>query len=190
MKLTEDTLVQQTTAEYLEKALKWDSVYAYDTEDFGPNSLLGRSSDREVVLRRDLHAALVKLNPGMSEIAYEDAIRQVTEINASQDITAANKEKYSLLSDGVQVTYRNDRNELAKQRLRVFDVANPVENRFFVFVSCGFVVIFIVVVQTSSGSSTLSRSCLWSARRSTRVWSVRTAKTSLTIVIRFRTLPP
>ena len=45
---TEDTLVQQTTAEYLEERLGWESVYAHNTEDFGPNSLLGRASDREV----------------------------------------------------------------------------------------------------------------------------------------------
>ena len=36
---TEDTLVQQTTAEYLEQKLGWKSVYAYNNEDFGPNSL-------------------------------------------------------------------------------------------------------------------------------------------------------
>jgi type I restriction enzyme R subunit len=47
---TEDTLVQQTTADYLEQQLGWGSVYAYNNEDFGPDSLLGRASDREVVL--------------------------------------------------------------------------------------------------------------------------------------------
>ncbi|MDD2255203.1 hypothetical protein, partial [Methanoculleus sp.] len=56
---TEDTLVQQTTAEYLEQHLGWDSVYAYNNEDFGPESLLGRSSDREVVLTRYLREKLV-----------------------------------------------------------------------------------------------------------------------------------
>jgi hypothetical protein len=30
---TEDTLVQQTTADYLEKQLGWQSVYAYNQED-------------------------------------------------------------------------------------------------------------------------------------------------------------
>ena len=40
MKYTEDTLVQQITADYLEKQLGWKSVYAYNNEDFGPNSLL------------------------------------------------------------------------------------------------------------------------------------------------------
>ncbi len=33
---TEDTLVQQTTADYLENALGWESVCAYNNEDFGP----------------------------------------------------------------------------------------------------------------------------------------------------------
>ena len=55
---TEDTLVQQTTAEYLEQQLGWESVYAYNNEDFGPDSLLGRTSDREVVLTRYLLTAL------------------------------------------------------------------------------------------------------------------------------------
>jgi type I restriction enzyme R subunit len=49
---TEDNLVQQTTAEYLEQELGWQSVYAYNNEDFGPNSLLKRSSDRDLLLPR------------------------------------------------------------------------------------------------------------------------------------------
>lgn len=49
---TEDELVQRTTAEYLEERLGWRSVLAYNQEDFGPDSLLGRRSDRDVVLVR------------------------------------------------------------------------------------------------------------------------------------------
>jgi len=30
-------LVQQTTAEYLQKELDWESVYAYNQETFGPS---------------------------------------------------------------------------------------------------------------------------------------------------------
>jgi type I restriction enzyme R subunit len=44
---SEDNLVQQTTAEYLERQLGWESVYAYYTETFGPRGTLGRESDRE-----------------------------------------------------------------------------------------------------------------------------------------------
>lgn len=47
MNYTEDSLVQQTTADYLEQQLGWESV----NEDFAPDSLLGRTSDREVVLK-------------------------------------------------------------------------------------------------------------------------------------------
>ena len=44
---TEDTLVQQTATEYMEQQLGWESVYAYNDEDFGPDSMLGRASNRE-----------------------------------------------------------------------------------------------------------------------------------------------
>ena len=37
--LNEDTLVQQTTAKYFQHQLGWESVYAYNKEDFGPGSL-------------------------------------------------------------------------------------------------------------------------------------------------------
>jgi len=36
---TEDTPVQQTTAEYLQQQLGWESVYTYNNEDFGLDRL-------------------------------------------------------------------------------------------------------------------------------------------------------
>jgi hypothetical protein len=56
---TEDTLVQQTTAEYLEKQLGWRSVYAYNNEDFAPDSLPGRHSGL-FVERRDRASRLLR----------------------------------------------------------------------------------------------------------------------------------
>jgi type I restriction enzyme, R subunit len=127
---TEDTLVQQTSAEYLEKQLGWESVYAYNTEDFGPDSLLGRNSDQEVVLKRTLRAKLVQLNPGLPDAVYDDAVRQITATIASQTIVATNREKYGLMRDGVQVTFRNDKGERVRDRLRIFDFAEPDNNDF------------------------------------------------------------
>ena len=60
---SEDRLVQKTIADYLHDQLHWDSVYAWNDETFGPNGMLGRGSEREVVLARDLREALVRLNP-------------------------------------------------------------------------------------------------------------------------------
>ena len=59
---TEATLVQQTTADYLQ-SLGWQSAYAFNDEDFGPDSLLGRASDREVVLTRILRPEADGLQP-------------------------------------------------------------------------------------------------------------------------------
>ena len=127
---TEDTLVQQTTAEYLEQQLGWESVYAYNNEDFGPNSLLGRSSDREVVLTRTLREKLVELNPDLPDEAYDDAVRQITATVTSQTIATTNREKHNLVRDGVQVTFKSDKGERMRERLRVFDYADPANNHF------------------------------------------------------------
>ena len=127
---TEDTLVQQTTADYLEQSLGWESIYAHNAEDFGPNSLLGRASDREVVLTRYLHAALRSLNPGLPDAAYDDAVRQILATAASQTLVAANREQYDLLRDGVPVTFQDDKGERVRQRLRVCDFEKPGNNHF------------------------------------------------------------
>ncbi len=47
--LNEDTLVQQTTAEYLEKELGWESVFAHNNEVFGANPHPRPFSQREKV---------------------------------------------------------------------------------------------------------------------------------------------
>ena len=126
---TEDTLVQQTTADYLEQ-LGWESVYAHNHEDFGPQSLLGRASELDVVLICPLRESLAALNPGLPKEAYDDAVRQVTATTASRTIVAANREKYDLLRDGVQVTYRDDRGRRTQRRLRVLDFDDPDKNHF------------------------------------------------------------
>ena len=127
---SEETLVQQTTAEYLEQELGWESIYAYNTEDFGPESLLGRTSDREVVLTRSLKNKLETLNPRLPPEAYDDAVRQITATTATQSFIATNREKYDLIRDGVQVTFRNQKDERVRRRLRVFDFTAPENNEF------------------------------------------------------------
>lgn len=127
---SEDTLVQRTTADYLRDELGWESVYAYDKEDFGPNSLLGRSSQKEVVLTRYLRQKLVEFNPGLPDVAYDDALRQITSSSVSQSLLAINREKYDLLRDGVKVSFTDTKGKLKTQRLRVFDFDQPENNHF------------------------------------------------------------
>ncbi|MCX6359241.1 MAG: type I restriction endonuclease subunit R [Armatimonadetes bacterium] len=132
MKYTEDTLVQTTTADYFEQALGWDSLVAYNSESYGPGSLLGRENDREVVLTRDLLVALETLNPGLPAAAYDDAVRQVVGSSVSQTLLDTNREKYAMIRDGVRVTYRNAKGEVEKPTLKLIEFDNPDNNRFLV----------------------------------------------------------
>ena len=128
-KLTEDTMVQQTTADYLRDVLGWESVMAYNEESFGPAGLLGRDSEKEVVLKRRLRAVLEKLNPDLPREAYAEAVRLISESSTVQSAIATNREKDTMLRDGVQVQFRTPQG-LKKQRLRVFDFDQPAQNDF------------------------------------------------------------
>ena len=114
----EDSLVQQTTAEYLEERLGWQSVYAYNSETFGPEGALGRTSEREVVLTRYLRQALELNNPDLPDDAYSNAIRAIVEVSAAQSTVQTNQEKYDLLRNGVKVTFRDPRGGMETRTLR------------------------------------------------------------------------
>ncbi len=128
--LNEDTLVQATTADYLEEQLGWESVYAYNNESFGKEGMLGRGSDKDVVLTRYLGEALIKFNPGLPDAAYQDALRQITEAPITQNTLQINREQYELIKSGVQAQFRNAKGELERKRLKVFDFDHPENNHF------------------------------------------------------------
>lgn len=128
--LNEDTLVQATTADYLEEKLGWESIFAYNNETFGKEGTLGRESNKDVVLVRYLGEALVKLNPGLPDAAYQDALRQITEAPVTENTLQINYEQYELIKNGVQVQFRNAKGDLEKKRLKVLDFENPGNNHF------------------------------------------------------------
>jgi len=130
--LNEDTLVQQTTADYLLNSLHWDdSIYAMD-ESLGREGTLGRESERQIVLTRYLGERLMALNPGLPAEAYLDAMRQVTDISAAQSLLSTNREKHALLKNGLDVVYRDEQGARKKKHLKVFDFDNPDNNHFLV----------------------------------------------------------
>ncbi|MFO1430792.1 MAG: HsdR family type I site-specific deoxyribonuclease [Candidatus Competibacteraceae bacterium] len=129
---SEDRLIQQPTAELLERELGWDSVFAYDREDFGPDSLLGRRSDRDTVLQRDLAAALRRLNPGLPEDAYHQALKLALAEDLTKTLVQTNEEKYRLLKDGVPVRIPNADGGHSDRRLKLIDFDHPERNRFLI----------------------------------------------------------
>ncbi len=134
MSLNEDTLVQQTAADYLRDELGWESVFAYNAETYGEDGTLGRKTQSEVVLTRELRAALERLNPGLPVEAYKEAERILIEASSSLSLLGINQEKYKMIRDGVDVTYRDTDNSIQKKNLTVidFESLDPDGNTFIV----------------------------------------------------------
>ncbi|MEL6446199.1 MAG: type I restriction endonuclease subunit R [Bacteroidota bacterium] len=136
-RLTEDTLVQQTAAAYLEHVHGWQSVHAHYGEVFGAEAYhasqakaLGRDSEREVVLTHRLRAAVERLNPGRPAEVYDDAVRAVTEASTAQTTLQINRAKHAMLLDGVEVVYRDADGAQVKERLRLLHFRDPLANDF------------------------------------------------------------
>lgn len=130
MALNEDTLVQATMADYLADALGWDSVFAFNTETLGAEGSLGRTSEQDVILTRRVGEALIRLNPGLPETAYADALRQITDAPLGSNPIMINRDAYALIKEGVLAQFRNAKGELVKQRLRLIDFDQPDNNDF------------------------------------------------------------
>ena len=114
----------------MEKALGWDSVYAYNTETFGPQGTLGRESERDVVLVRDLRAAIERLNPDLPVIAREQAIEKLTRVDYARSLVQHNREFYDWTRNGVPVDWRDENGETRYARAQVIDFRNAENNRF------------------------------------------------------------
>ena len=126
----EDKLIEETAIDLFGE-LGWDTAMAYDAEDFGVNSMLGRANRKETFLYRDVLQALKLYNPNLPEVAYQEAMQKLSEYSSSKTLGDTNFEKYDLLKDGIPVDYRNEKGEFIQaQRLRLFDFENPKNNKY------------------------------------------------------------
>src|SRR5579863_9179245 len=91
---SEDRLVQETFADYLHDALGWETAFAWNEETFGPGGNLGRDSERDAVLKRDLREALARLNPSLPESARDEALLKLTQIDYARSLVQHNKQFY------------------------------------------------------------------------------------------------
>jgi len=129
---SEDQMIQAGTADFFAEHLDWRSVYAFDREDFGPDSLLGRSHRGEVVLLRELRQALKKHNPKAPPAAIEAAISQLVADDAGKSLCQINEDKHRLLLNGVEVEARDEAGRLGCFVLTVIDFKTPERNDFLI----------------------------------------------------------
>ncbi len=126
---SEDALIEQATQDTLED-LGWTVTTAWRNETLGKEGLLGREDKTEIILKGKLEAALKKLNPGLPQQAYDQAIEIIDQREADKKLARINKEKYDLFKNGVPVSFTNEKNEVEKKKLKVFDFRDYSNNDF------------------------------------------------------------
>lgn len=127
-RFTEDALVEQPAIELFDE-LGWTTVNALH-EKLGPDGTLGRDNQGEVILTRNLRAALLRLNPMLTSEAIDHAIDELTKDRSTMDSTRANRELYTAIKDGVEVEVRTDDGGKEAERVRVIDWNDPEQNDF------------------------------------------------------------
>ena len=127
---SEDALVQRTFADHLEQVLGWESVYAFNDEAFGPTGTLGRASERDTVLVRDLRVAIERLNPTLPPDVCQQAVDRLTRVDFARSAVQHNREFYGYIRGGVPVEWRDGRGEVRHDHAQVLDFRDATRNRF------------------------------------------------------------
>ncbi len=126
---TEDQLVEQPAIQLFDE-LGWETLSASE-EVLGANGTLGRETKSEVVLASRLRDALTRLNPSLPNEAIAAAIDELSRDRSAMIPTAANRELWQLMRDGVKVSVPDVvRGGQKDERVRVVDWANPAVNDF------------------------------------------------------------
>ncbi len=130
---TENILVQESAGKLLHDELGWEVVFAYNQEKLGENGTLGRKNYREILLERDIRAALKNLNPWITSDQIEDAIRTLRQRLSTSSLLQVNEEKYFMLRDGIPVKLHHPDGRTEVKRAAIIDFQHPTDktaNRF------------------------------------------------------------
>jgi type I restriction enzyme R subunit len=126
---SEDAAIEQPTIALFSE-LGWETLNCYH-EKVGPLSLLGRETMADVVLLHRLHAAIDKLNPGVSPNAIDIAVQELTKDRRLMSPARANQAVYKLLKDGIKVSYKKgDDEDEAVETISLVDWTEPGNNDF------------------------------------------------------------
>lgn len=125
---TELSLVEQPTIVKF-RELGWKTLNAQD-ETPGPDSILGRSLQTDVVLTERLRPKLEAFNPDVPEEAIDHAVEKLRRSRKAMDPVEANREVYEMLTQEVSVSYRGEDSEEVSEDVRVIDWNDPDRNDF------------------------------------------------------------
>jgi len=133
---SEDNNIQEPVARLFEDNLDWRSIYAFNAETFGPDSLLGRKNASQVVLVRELDKALAKLNPKLAatsdgRVRLTLARDQLLDADPTKTMLQHNEAKWKLMREGI--TLKSPTGNAAEDvHVKVIDFDTPESNDFLV----------------------------------------------------------
>lgn len=127
---SENILVQESAGNLLRDELGWDVQFAYNKEILGKNGTFGRTSYKEILLKRYFNAALKKFNPWINDEQILEAQRILENRLSTSSLLQINEEKYFLIRDGIKVTVKKPNGETEKQTAALIDFKNPQNNYF------------------------------------------------------------
>ncbi len=127
---SENILVQESAGNLLRDELGWDVQFAYNKEVLGKNGTFGRTSYKEILLKRYFNAALKKFNPWINDEQILEAQRILENRLSTSSLLQINEEKYFLIRDGIKVTVKKPNGETEKQTATLIDFKNPQNNYF------------------------------------------------------------
>lgn len=127
---SENILVQESAGNLLRDELGWDVQLAYNKEVLGKDGTFGRTSYKEILLKRYFNAALKKFNPWINDEQILEAQRILENRLSTSSLLQINEEKYFLIRDGIKVTVKKPNGETEKQTVALIDFKNPQNNYF------------------------------------------------------------
>lgn len=121
-----ENILELTTLDWLANQ-GYEIFHGPDIDPDSANPL--RSDYDEVVYTPVLKEALQKINKGVSEEILDDAVKQVVNIS-HPNIVEANRAFHKMLTDGVDVSFRNSYGESATEKVYLLDTDHIENNRF------------------------------------------------------------
>jgi len=126
---TEDLLVEQPAIQLFAE-LGWKTLSASD-EELGVDGTLGRETKSDVVLDARLRSALARLNPSLPPEAIAAAVNELSRDRSAMTPTAANRDLWQLMRDGVKVSVPDlVKGGLKTERVQVVDWEHHAANDF------------------------------------------------------------
>lgn len=124
MAFLNESHIEEADIQFFERRLGYTHINAWEKK------LIGRDSLKDVVLKKDLRTALVRLNEALPKECIEYAVDELCKSRASLTPVIANKEVYHLIKNGVPVTYQNMEGREEHGYANVLDFEDETNNDF------------------------------------------------------------